>query len=428
VKKPWPLPERRDYIGKIGQTQNPSETYSLPFPNSFGPMKVYSVSIDFPVYRLGNGRTLASQKEYIAKKGKDSDFFTRDPESYEALMAQDEILQSMVHEKKLLERFEDLNNVQTEPFLLDENGYIVNGNRRLCAFKILLQKDFKKYDRYNYIKVVFLPHLEKIEEIDKIEAQLQIIQDIKAEYSWTAKAILFKDKLVKYGLSYEYVASLYDLKESDIIEYRDMLEYADEYLISRDKKEQYSGLIKDEYAFRTLVKNRKKVKDLDEQKIFKEIVFKMIDNSREAGERIYKRISDVQKNLPELTSSLKEHYKIKSEPFSEKIEIAKNSDLLTPIYKSHKDNPEKKTIYEELEKDTTNKSFDVIIEKLDDIRYRQIEDDKQSSFLDNLERAVTNLIDAKNHFDSLSDINGAEEYLNQIINHVKEIKKLIIKK
>src|SRR5690242_6604621 len=89
----WPLPKRVAFISALN---TPDGQHEIEFPKGkIQPLNVYLVPISLPVYRLENGRTLASQQEYIVKHGKPDDFFTKDVESLEALQAQDQLLRGM---------------------------------------------------------------------------------------------------------------------------------------------------------------------------------------------------------------------------------------------------------------------------------------------------------------------------------------------
>ena len=138
----WPLPKRKDHIRRLADAQV-KETYRVPFQGRQQPLPIRLVPIGFPKYRLDNGRTQAAQAEYLAKHPeRPADFFRRDLESEEAHRAQHEILKEMITgggEKDLLRYFKG--REQTQPFILTDDGFVVNGNRRLTAFRELIAED-----------------------------------------------------------------------------------------------------------------------------------------------------------------------------------------------------------------------------------------------------------------------------------------------
>lgn len=106
-------------------------------------------------------------------------FFERDLESIEALEIQHDLLKQMLKKNPnadLREFFVD--NIQEEPLILSHLGFVINGNRRLCAMREVREKKHKDsnrelYDRFQYIDVIILPPCDE-KDIDELEAQLQI--------------------------------------------------------------------------------------------------------------------------------------------------------------------------------------------------------------------------------------------------------------
>ena len=83
-------------------------------------------------------RDVEKKEELAFKLYEKEDFFTDgDPELYALQEAQHNILHGMISEEGLLEKFANPNNRQSEPLLLDENGFVINGNRRLCCWRTL---------------------------------------------------------------------------------------------------------------------------------------------------------------------------------------------------------------------------------------------------------------------------------------------------
>ena len=65
---------------------------------------------------------------------------------------------------------------------------------------------------------------------------------------------------LNHGFDYKGLQSLYEKKKSEIEELVDMAVDVDAYLLSRDKKDQYSRVELQEYVFRELYKSRKQFK------------------------------------------------------------------------------------------------------------------------------------------------------------------------
>jgi hypothetical protein len=300
----WPLPKRKQFVTQLlsSKTQNEG-TFRVRFQNAFRDLLIYRVPLDMPVYRLANGRTIAAQQEYLAKNGpKPTDFFSKDPDSAAALTAQDAILRSMVNQAGLLKYFRE--NAQNEPLILTEDGYVINGNRRLCAMRILVNDDAKKHERFHHVRVVILPQCTE-EDIDTLEAELQIQDDIKADYSWVDEALLFRTRAEQHDWSRTELARVHGRKETEITELIEMLEHADRYLEKRGWANEYSRVIEKQYAFEQLYKSRKKCSGEEEADLFTELAYAAIDEPP-GGDRLYRQIPAIRENLYDIVYTLKQ--------------------------------------------------------------------------------------------------------------------------
>ena len=145
----YPLYKREAEIQEL--TEKSNEVYSLQYRGRERPLKVIEVSIALPVYRIENGRTINLQKEFIAKNNKSKDYFTADPYSIETQKAQHELLKKLIEKEKLLDAFKKDKEVQHDPLICDNCGVIVNGNRRLCAWRELYKFDKQAYKHFQTI-------------------------------------------------------------------------------------------------------------------------------------------------------------------------------------------------------------------------------------------------------------------------------------
>jgi len=127
------------------------------FQGQVASIPIIRVAQNFPKYRIANGRTSSIQEEWVTLNGKQDDFFSAgDPELYTLQEAQHNILAGMISEEGLLEKFKDSKNRQVEPLLLDENGFVINGNRRLCCWRSLYLENPEKYAHFSHVDVVVL--------------------------------------------------------------------------------------------------------------------------------------------------------------------------------------------------------------------------------------------------------------------------------
>ena len=300
----WPLPKRRDMIRRLAESPV-TETYRLRFQGRSQVFPIRRVPLGFPKYRLDNGRTQAAQAEYLAiHRELGADFFSRDLESVEAHRAQHELLKTMIHddgERDLLKFFSG--HEQDQPFILSDDGFVINGNRRLCALRELYESSRSEFAKFQDIDVVFLPPADA-RDIDRLEAILQIAEDIKATYSWTATAFMLRKRRDEHQFTEAELSQLYELEESDIRELLDMLSLAEAYLEDRGMPKQYGKVEKSEYAFRQLLKMRRRFKTEAEKEVFERIAYCLIDQPAAAGGRVYAAIPDVREHFEHIVPAL----------------------------------------------------------------------------------------------------------------------------
>jgi DNA-binding MarR family transcriptional regulator len=305
----WPQPARIEEFKKLSSSQN-SPTTRIVFKGNNEDLPIVRVPIELPKYRMANGRTVSLQAEYLAQNPKDrDDLFSGDPELWDAQEVQHSLLLQVAKQSDLQKYFEDTANKQIDPILLDENGFVINGNRRLACWRELLYKEPGKYSHFRNIDVAILPHCDE-KEIDRLEAALQIEKDIKAEYSWDAKANMMLAKQKRYGFSNKDLGDLYGMKEPDVKELLDMLSYANEYLRSRDQTDRWSLVSTDEFAFKRLVNSRQKITNAGTQELFKQAAFTLIEKPDEAGGRLYEAIPAIAENLSVVKEKLLTEFEV----------------------------------------------------------------------------------------------------------------------
>lgn len=304
----WAKPLRIEEFDKLQNTAKAH--HQMLFKGEKVNLPIIKVNIALPKYRLENGRTSSAQEEYLAKNTTvDKDLFTADPELWTAQEAQHKLLLEMGKISDLTGYFEDTKNIQTEVILLDEYGFVINGNRRLATWRELLHTEKSKYSHFEYIDVVVLPHCDQ-KEIDRIEARLQITRDIRADYSWDARAKMLKLRQERDHFTIPELAALFDISEGEINELFDMLSYGQQYLKSRGTEGHWSLVSKQEEAFRKIVQTRPKITSAGKKELFKELAFVLIDRPNNAGGRLYDQIPAIYTHIEKVTSKLLEKYPV----------------------------------------------------------------------------------------------------------------------
>ena len=304
----WPLPDRREEFRKLAERPNGESHRVADFKGDTVSLPILRVPLNLPKYRISNGRTASAQQEWVASKHMQADFFDEgDPELEDVQIAQHQILLGMVKEEGLLAKFKDPANKQVEPVLLDENGFVVNGNRRLCCWRLLHSEDAPAYGHFGHVDVVVLPHCDE-QELDRLEVKLQIEKDIRSDYTWDAEAAMMAQKQKLHGFTTPQLAQLYGKSKKDIEELLSMRALAAEYLSSRGKENAWSEIKGDRYAFQELLKAMTATASQSDREIVKQASFALIDDSGEAGERLYAVIPKVREHLAAVKDSLAEAF------------------------------------------------------------------------------------------------------------------------
>lgn len=405
----YPYPKRTAHLRNLYGTPA-KRTYDVRFQGKLQTFPIHSVPVELPKYRLNNGRTLAAQAQYLAKHPDlSADFFKKDLELEDAQNAQHEILGRMVHEKELLDFFRK--NEQEQPLILNHDGFVVNGNRRLCAMRILLAEDKEKHKRYENLDIVILPPATE-EEIDDLEAELQIHQDIKADYAWTAEAFLYKSRKIEHNYTDDDIARRYQIGKSEVREWIQMLEYADRYLASRDKVGQYEEVEEDEYAFRQLTKNRSKLfKTEGQRNVFEQISYCLIDDPE--GGRLYEKIPSAGRFFDKVVSRLREDLKLQpvtTLPFDGGL-LGGVPDEVWDVLAAVED------------KKNSARVRDIVIDVVEGEVAKEKEQKRSDFVFSQVRKASAALIEALNGITELTEKNGISGQLDSITKSVEQLRK-----
>jgi len=299
----WPLPKRRELFQKLQASA--TDTQRLDFQDRQQSIPIIRIPIDVPKYRILNGRTATLQQEWLAKNSdKGDDFFAKDYENILVQKAQHDLLFRLVNGAGLLEYFRT-GKKQQETIILDTNGFVINGNRRLCAWRSLFYSDTHRFQHFNYIDVIVLPPCDD-KAIDKLEAKLQVARDIKDKYSWDAEALMMQIRKDLHNLTDQELADFYETKEVTIKESLEMLEYASKYLEDKGKAKHWSLVSDKYYAFQQIVRSRKKLTSAGDIKLFENGSFTLLDDP--TGGRLYEYIPDWQKYLQKVKPKLLEEF------------------------------------------------------------------------------------------------------------------------
>ena len=303
----YPLIKRTEEIAN--KIQHPESQYIIEIMGRRRSIPVISVRIEFPVYRLANGRTRSAQLEYLTvNPSVRRDMFTGDNDSYDAQKAQHEILKQLVRDEDLLSSFQSGELEQVDPILCTNTGVVVNGNRRLCAWRILYYSDKTKYKTFETIQIAVLPDMDEKGILD-IEKKLQILKTMRAEYRWHTKALMAETDL-QSGQRDTDVAKSFDMTKKKLLELIEARRIASVFLESIGHPNEWSRLDKSQYAFESIVTGGKKIVDPSKKELFQKLAFDLIKNNIESldggpGDRLYNTIRDYAETIDTLAEQHK---------------------------------------------------------------------------------------------------------------------------
>lgn len=409
----WPYPKRKARLDELVGT--PSEkTQMVPFQGQDQYLKIYTVPIELPKYRLNNGRTYASQAEYLVTHPEvANDLFTKDWESEDAQRIQHHLLKEMIKEKNLLEYFKETK--QAEALILSNDGFVINGNRRLCAMRELLEQDSQAYAHFRHVSVVVLPPAEE-KDIDQLEATLQIKPDIKAEYTWYARALMLKRRRDEHNYKIDELVRLYHMDKGEIEGLIELLDYAEAYLADRGQAGQYHLLDKTEFAFRELRKSRSKyLKTESERACFDKLSYCMIDETAEGG-RLYETIPNAAKHFDKIVDRIRDEFSLQPKPLP-----TMTGDVLALFGGEQQVNLQ--DVVEAIsDKDKFKTVRDIVTDVVQSEKQKNREREKANFVLTQVKRANTALLDAANALVGNQERNGVAQQLQSIDSSLLKIK------
>lgn len=410
----WPLPKRRALFDDLRATPS-GETFRISFQEKSQVLPVLRVPIDLPKYRVLNGRTATLQEEWLAlNEGYDDDFFTKDPERLEAQKVQHDLLKKLVDGAGLLSSFK-AGKKQEEYIILDAKGFVINGNRRLCAWRELFYSGNSDFKHFSHIDVVVLPESDD-KSIDKLEAKLQVERDIKDDYSWHAQALMMQKRKSFHNLSDKELAEFYDRREIDIRQSLEMLQYAQKWLESISKTKQWSLVTDKSYAFEAIVRNRKKLSNVSDTKLFEDVSFVLLDDPKDG--RLYDLIPAMLKYFPMAKEKL-------FEEFEAEFEVREGpSDNLDDLFGSSNKSDGKET---ELGKiisidENRERAAEIIRETVETEKSLERDKDTANYVLKKIKQANANIQSANIGKNADTNTTGLQEQITAIQHGLQELK------
>lgn len=388
-----------------------NETQPFKYRGAMQALPLVRVRIDFPIYRVANHRTKTLQEEYLAKHPElPKTFFREDSDSVAVQNAQYEILNTLIDQQGLLESFQKATVEQEEPLLCTRDGTVINGNRRLCAWRKLYCEDPVKYRKFESVQLMLLPSDCTEEDINEIERELQIKKSHRAEYSWHTKASMIKELFDDGGRSKVHIAELFDLKPSEIDRAIACFEKAREYLASIGHPGEWSRVDKEEFAFRKIVEAEKTIRDQGLKEMFSACASVLLQVSSEGlGGRKYEIIPRLAENIASV------------------VEVAEKEILPEGVTASNEMALAMKTANECRKPENLKKTAELIRNVIEAAGEKESDIEKSTCLLRDLADISTRLVSAKNRDldDRQKELRAALRQIEAIIENAEFVKQWI---
>ena len=323
--------DKRKKIIKENLTKKLSHREPKKIKNKWVACPIIMMDIDVPIYHLNNGRTRDAQRSYVKMNNHKDNYFEKGLENNQQQRIQHKILYELSQDSTANIHRELKTSIkfrEDAPLLIDSNGMLINGNRRMAAIRELYKSDVKKYDDFKRIPCAVIEQFLDDKTIKEIENFLQVIKENKQDYNWISLCMEIQDEKKRLGLENKQIAVNMGKNESEIERFFNLITVIDNCLENDHKTPgNYSVITSQEQLWKNTEERVNKTKNKGEKDLIYKIGRMISVNSGKFGDRDYKIASVLQKknNLKQVLDHLTKRYS------SIKIEKKKEKDENDPL-------------------------------------------------------------------------------------------------
>lgn len=294
------------------------------FNNENHDLVVFKVDVEYPFYRIDNGRTHRMQLQK-ARQHPLGDALFSDPISLEAQRAQHEILVDMADQAKLKRSI--IQESQRDPLLLTTEGIVLNGNRRLSVMRALNADEKSK--PFNQVDACLLPPLDD-KELLRIEMRLQMANPGKADYHWLDERITVRDNVYEHGMQVKDVADAMGKQQKTIKAMIRQLSLIEDYLEKIGKPGELDQIDLMKQAFIDIGDQHMKLDKIPEkQAIYKEMAFNLIASPNASkNEAVHKKLERLSENFVDASRN---YVEMREAAKSEKVSDRLGDDVIEKL-------------------------------------------------------------------------------------------------
>lgn len=390
------------------------QTDKIPWREDWIFRPIIRLPISCLMFNIDNFRTKRQQIEFLQNSNLERSIFD-DPESSRAQESQFEILKQMLNESDEGLKSDLESHGQDDPAIITYDGFIVNGNRRIAALRILGK---------NFANCVVLPEDASKDDLYLIEQTLQVSKDFKQPYHWINELISIDFGLNDRKISADSMSKLLRIDVKNVLAKKVQKSLVDEFLEWKGipKSYNYKMLNDAEQAFGELEKFWRTSKLNQSQKEEAKLaLFNLIDVRPPEG-RLYGYIGPLFKHFSELHEKL-----LREEPVDEATKIERITNTSTqekpidPLIKEVLSLETQEVVNSKTKKveslaDPT-KSFSntiKIIDALGDVRAEKDEQNKNDSLITGIDKALK-ILSGLSFTPSSTNLKEAEYKLLSII-------------
>lgn len=281
------------------------------FENTATPLKVIRIPLNFPVYRMANGRTATEQLAYLNEKKLPADYFLKGEENEGVQQIQHEILKKFAKDgtEQITPIVEVLKrDQQREPIWITPRGLVINGNRRLAAMRELYTEFPTDFPEFANVECAVLPSLTP-EQIVDVEIRLQMTPETKLPYGWIDECLMIQTQ-INSGKSESQIAHVMRSRPKDVRTAISALKEVDIYLADWRNAPGNYRLVEDAKQFFYDLPARLKGKSGELLEASRRIGWVLVDNSSELGQRVYAFNDMFGNKAEEVLSKLAEHIEV----------------------------------------------------------------------------------------------------------------------
>jgi hypothetical protein len=220
--------ERKRLFDQLLASNKNPQVLKVPFRNrkSVERIPVVQVPTEDLRYNIRLGRLILDRYTTLQVEGD-----PEDPQTQRLIEQQILALPETMDLKRELEA-----DGQLEPGITTEDGYLVNGNRRLACIRTLEAQTGDP--RFRYMDVGVLPKASP-DELFLLEATLQMTPESRARYGPVTEAVNVRRGLVDYHLQKLVVAQAMHLDEEELDKKLEILALIDSYLAFVNRQGEY---------------------------------------------------------------------------------------------------------------------------------------------------------------------------------------------